>query len=223
MIAANLHTIKARIAQLSQHYGVPAPQLLAVSKKHPLSAIETAIAEGQRHFGESYVQEAVEKIQTLNNPDIIWHFIGPIQSNKTKAIASHFDWVHSVDREKIAQRLNDQRPDTLPPLKIFLQVNLDNEPQKSGFTPEALPNAICQILTLPKLTLHGLMAIPKSRGSLAAQRAAFAQLRDLLATCQAHCPGMTDLSMGMSNDIEAAIAEGSNWLRIGTAVFGARA
>ena len=223
MITANLHTIKARIAQLSQHYGAPTPQLLAVSKKHPLSAIKAAIAQGQRHFGESYVQEAIEKITTLNNPNVTWHFIGPIQSNKTKAIATHFDWAHSVDREKIAQRLNDQRPDNLPPLKIFLQVNLDHEPQKSGFTSEALPNAICQILTLPKLTLHGLMAIPKPRESLAAQRAAFAQLRDILVICQVQCPEMTDLSMGMSNDMEAAIAEGSNWLRIGTAVFGARA
>ena len=126
MIAANLHAIKARIAQLSQQYGVSAPQLLAVSKKHSLSAIETAIAEGQQHFGESYVQEAIEKIQTLTNPNVTWHFIGPIQSNKTKAIATHFDWVHSVDREKIAQRLNDQRPDHLPPLKIFLQFRVRN-------------------------------------------------------------------------------------------------
>ncbi|MBJ7548429.1 YggS family pyridoxal phosphate-dependent enzyme, partial [Pseudomonas sp. OA3] len=193
--------------------------LLAVSKTKPAAAIREAHAAGLRDFGENYLQEALEKQTELSDLPLIWHFIGPIQSNKTRPIAEHFDWVHSVDRLKIAQRLSEQRPAHLPPLNICLQVNVSGEDSKSGCSPEALPELVKAVAALPNLRLRGLMAIPEPTDDIAAQHAAFAhlrQLRDDLAL------DLDTLSMGMSHDLGAAIAEGATWVRIGTALFGAR-
>ena len=193
--------------------------LLAVSKTQPAAAIRDAFAAGLRDFGENYLQEALEKQAALTDLPLIWHFIGPIQSNKTRPIAEHFDWVHSVDRLKIAQRLSDQRPAHLPALNICLQVNVSGEDSKSGCSPEELTALARAVVALPNLRLRGLMAIPEPTDDVAAQHAAFArlrQLRDELAL------NLDTLSMGMSHDLEAAIAEGATWVRIGTALFGAR-
>ncbi len=193
--------------------------LLAVSKTQPAAAIREAFAAGLRDFGENYLQEALDKQVELDDLPLIWHFIGPIQSNKTKAIAEHFDWVHSVDRLKIAQRLSDQRPATLPPLNICLQVNVSGEASKSGCTPQELGPLAEAVAAMPQLRLRGLMCIPAPTEDPAEQRAAFARLRllrDELAL------DLDTLSMGMSQDLEAAIAEGATWVRIGTALFGAR-
>ncbi|PZQ36493.1 MAG: YggS family pyridoxal phosphate-dependent enzyme, partial [Ectopseudomonas oleovorans] len=193
--------------------------LLAVSKTKPAEAIREAHAAGLRDFGENYLQEALEKQTQLADLPLIWHFIGPIQSNKTRPIAEHFDWVHSVDRLKIAQRLSEQRPAHLPALNICLQVNISGEDSKSGCSPEELTALARAVVALPNLRLRGLMAIPEPTDDVAAQHAAFArlrQLRDELAL------NLDTLSMGMSHDLEAAIAEGATWVRIGTALFGAR-
>ncbi|VXB52349.1 YggS family pyridoxal phosphate-dependent enzyme [Pseudomonas sp. 8O] len=220
-IAENIAKVGARIreaAQASQH-NLADIGLLAVSKTKPAAAIREAYAAGLRDFGENYLQEALEKQAELSDLPLIWHFIGPIQSNKTRPIAEHFDWVHSVDRLKIAQRLSEQRPAHLPPLNICLQVNVSAEDSKSGCSPEALPELAKAIAALPNLRLRGLMAIPEPTDDVAAQHAAFAhlrQLRDDLAL------NLDTLSMGMSHDLEAAIAEGATWVRIGTALFGAR-
>jgi pyridoxal phosphate enzyme (YggS family) len=193
--------------------------LLAVSKTQPAAAIRQAHAHGLADFGENYVQEALAKQAELNDLPLTWHFIGPIQSNKTRAIAEHFDWVHSVDRLKIAQRLAEQRPAHLPPLNICLQVNVSGEASKSGCTPEDLPALAAAVAQLPQLRLRGLMAIPEPSDDPAEQHAAFARLREL----QGALPFQLDtLSMGMSHDLEAAIAEGATWVRVGTALFGAR-
>lgn len=213
--------VRARIREAAQACGRDPEQvrLLAVSKTHPAAAIRAAYACGQVDFGENYLQEALAKQQELADLPLRWHFIGPIQSNKTRAIATHFDWVHSVDRLKIAQRLAEQRPEELPPLNICLQVNVSGEASKSGCTPEELPALAEAAAQLPRLKLRGLMAIPEPTDDVAAQRAAFARLREL----QAGLPYELDtLSMGMSHDLESAIAEGATWVRIGTAVFGAR-
>lgn len=193
--------------------------LLAVSKTQPVESIRQAHAAGLRNFGENYLQEALNKQQSLTGLELIWHFIGPIQSNKTRAIANHFDWVHSVDRLKIAQRLSEQRSPTLPPLNICLQVNVSGETSKSGCDPSELPSLAEATAKLPNLSLRGLMAIPEPTTDLALQRQAFARLRELMQ----HLPQKLDtLSMGMSHDLEAAIAEGATWVRIGTALFGER-
>jgi pyridoxal phosphate enzyme (YggS family) len=192
--------------------------LLAVSKTKPASLVSAALSEGQVDFGENYLQDALEKVEALGDKPT-WHFIGAIQSNKTRPIAENFDWVHTVASEKVARRLNDQRPDDRPPLKIFLQVNIDEDPDKSGFAPEALEAALANILAFPNLALQGLMTLPKQRQGLAAQREPFRALRLLQ---QRLCPGHPELSMGMSGDLEAAIAEGATWVRIGTDIFGAR-
>lgn len=213
--------VRARIREAAQACGRDPEQvrLLAVSKTHPAAAIRAAYACGQVDFGENYLQEALAKQQELADLPLRWHFIGPIQSNKTRAIATHFDWVHSVDRLKIAQRLAEQRPEELPPLNICLQVNVSGEASKSGCAPEELPALAEGAAQLPRLKLRGLMAIPEPTDDVAAQRAAFARLREL----QAGLPYELDtLSMGMSHDLESAIAEGATWVRIGTAVFGAR-
>ena len=213
--------VRARIREAAQACGRDPEQvrLLAVSKTHPAAAIRAAYACGQVDFGENYLQEALAKQQELADLPLRWHFIGPIQSNKTRAIATHFDWVHSVDRLKIAQRLAEQRPEELPPLNICLQVNISGEASKSGCAPEELPALAEAAAQLPRLKLRGLMAIPEPTDDVAAQRAAFARLREL----QAGLPYELDtLSMGMSHDLESAIAEGATWVRIGTAVFGAR-
>ncbi|MGY4525226.1 YggS family pyridoxal phosphate-dependent enzyme [Pseudomonas sp. TE21394] len=220
-LADNLSAISARIARAAQADGRdPASvQLLAVSKTKPASAIREIHAAGVRDVGENYLQEALTKQQALSDLPLIWHFIGPIQSNKTKAIAEHFDWVHSVDRLKIAQRLSEQRPAGLAPLNICLQVNVSGEDSKSGCAPADLPALANAVAALPNLRLRGLMAIPEPTDDRAAQEAAFATLRQLQ---EALGLGLDTLSMGMSHDLEAAIAQGATWVRIGTALFGAR-
>lgn len=220
-LADNLHAIRTRIdgAAKASHRDPASVQLLAVSKTKPASAIADLYRAGVRDFGENYLQEALTKQTELSDLPLIWHFIGPIQSNKTKAIAEHFDWVHSVDRLKIAQRLSEQRPTGLPPLNICLQVNVSGEDSKSGCTPEQLPALAQAVAALPNLRLRGLMAIPEPTDDPAAQHAAFARLRQLQ---EALGLGLDSLSMGMSHDLEAAIAQGATWVRIGTALFGAR-
>ena len=193
--------------------------LLAVSKTKPAQAVREAYAAGMCDFGENYLQEALGKQAELTDLPLSWHFIGPIQSNKTRAIAEHFAWVHSVDRLKIAQRLSEQRPADLPPLNICIQVNVSGEASKSGCTPADLPALAEAIQALPRLKLRGLMAIPEPTDDRAQQDAAFAAVRDLQASLDL---GLDTLSMGMSHDLESAIAQGATWVRIGTALFGAR-
>jgi PLP dependent protein len=216
--------IKTLITSYEQKYARKpnSVRLLAVSKKQPLEKMLAAIAEGQRCFGESYVQEALEKMEHITAPNIEWHFIGPIQSNKTRKIAEHFAWVHSVDDVKFAKRLNDQRPDHLPPLNICIEVNVSHEVTKSGVERSevlALAKA-CQLL--PKLKLRGLMTIPAATEDFVQQRAAFHQLHELFDELQKQGIKLDTLSMGMSEDFEAAIAEGATIVRIGTGVFGKR-
>lgn len=196
--------------------------LIAVSKTKPAEAIEAAAACGLQHFGENYLQEALEKIETLHELDLTWHFIGPIQSNKTRPIAEHFDWVHSVDRLKIAQRLSDQRPAHLGPLNICLQVNISNEDTKSGVSADQAPELAKAITTLPNIRLRGVMAIPKPSDDPAEQAAAFEKVVTLFNALRHTIPELDTLSMGMSQDLEAAIAAGSTMVRIGTDIFGAR-
>lgn len=220
-IAENIAKVGARIRAAAQASGrdLDGIGLLAVSKTKPAAAVREAFAAGIRDFGENYLQEALEKQAELSELPLIWHFIGPIQSNKTKPIAEHFAWVHSVDRLKIAQRLSEQRPSDLPPLNICLQVNVSAEDSKSGCAPAELAALAQAVSQLPNLRLRGLMAIPEPTEDVAAQRAAFARLREL----RDGLPLPLDtLSMGMSHDLDAAIAEGATWVRIGTALFGAR-
>ena len=196
--------------------------LVAVSKTFPAAVIRAAHAAGQRHFAENYLQEALDKIEALADLDIVWHFIGPIQSNKTRPIAERFAWVHSVDRPKIAERLASQRPPGLPPLQVCVQVNVSGEATKAGVTPEDLPELLAAVAVQPALTLRGLMAIPEPTDDLALQRARFATVRSLLEAHRSHYPTLDTLSMGMSDDLESAIAEGATLVRIGRAVFGER-
>ncbi len=227
-ISAQLARVRASIAEAAHSSGRdPASVcLLAVSKTFGPEAVIEAADAGQREFGENYVQEAIDKIASVNaaRPDLslIWHFIGPLQSNKTRVVAEQIDWVHSVDRVKIAQRLSDQRPPHLPPLNICLQVNVSGEDSKSGVAPEALLALASEVAGLPRLRLRGLMAIPEPAEDPEAQRRPFALLRTLQQ--QLHAAGIpTDtLSMGMSADMTAAIAEGATIVRIGTAIFGKR-
>lgn len=197
-------------------------QLLAVSKTRPVSEIKVAMACGQRHFGENYLQEAQEKIAALSGEAIYWHYIGPIQTNKTRAIANSFDWVHSVDRLKVARRLSEQRNPDKPPLNICLQVNVGAEPTKAGLAADAVHTVATEVASLRHLRLRGLMAIPRATDDKQEQRLQFRQLRELLHNLQSRFPDLDTLSMGMSNDLEAAIMEGATWLRIGTAIFGPR-
>lgn len=220
-IAANISTLEQRIrtASLEAQRDPASVGLLAVSKTKPSSALREAYAAGLRDFGENYLQEALGKQAELADLPLCWHFIGPIQSNKTRAIAENFAWVHSVDRLKIAQRLSEQRPEGLEPLNICIQVNVSGEASKSGCTPEDLPALAAAISALPRLKLRGLMAIPEPTEDQAEQAAAFAAVRTLQE--QLDLP-LDTLSMGMSHDLEAAIAQGATWVRIGTALFGAR-
>lgn len=227
-ISLNLQAVRARIAAAA-HTVLRDPQeigLLAVSKTFGADAVIEAAAAGQRAFGENYLQEALDKIATVRaaRPELLleWHFIGPIQSNKTRPIAEHFDWVHSVDREKIAQRLSEQRPAHLPPLNICLQVNISGEATKSGVTPEDLLALAPRVAVLPRLRLRGLMAIPEPAEGVEQQRMPFRQLRELLARLNAQGLALDTLSMGMSADMDAAIAEGATIVRVGTAIFGQR-
>lgn len=227
-ISANLQAVRHRIDAAAQAAGRPvdAVQLLAVSKTQPAAAVVAAAASGQRAFGENYVQEGVDKIAALrlSHPGLAlqWHFIGPLQSNKSRQVAEHFDWVHSIDRLKIAERLSAQRPADLPPLQVCVQVNVSGEDSKSGCAPaEVLP--LCQaVAVLPGLQLRGLMAIPAPAEDSAAQRAPCRLLRQLFQQLQAAGLPLDTLSMGMSHDLEAAIAEGATLVRVGTAIFGER-
>ncbi|ADG14587.1 YggS family pyridoxal phosphate-dependent enzyme [Paraburkholderia atlantica] len=224
--AHNLADVHERIAKAAQAAGRDAQSvmLLAVSKTFPADAVRDAHAAGQRAFGENYVQEALDKIQTLADlrASLEWHFIGPLQSNKTRPVAEHFDWVHSVDRLKIAQRLSEQRPDNLPPLNVCLQVNVSGEASKSGVAPDEAAAIAHQITALPKLKLRGLMSIPEPAGDLDAQRAPHRQLRELFERLRNDGLALDTLSMGMSADLEAAVLEGATIVRVGTAIFGAR-
>lgn len=220
-IAGNIAQVEARIraAALAVQRDVTSIHLLAVSKTKPAAALREAYAAGVRDFGENYLQEARAKQVELADLPLCWHFIGPIQSNKTRDIAEHFAWVHSVDRLKIAQRLSDQRPADLPPLNICIQVNVSGEASKSGCNPADLPALAAAISALPRLKLRGLMAIPEPTEDRAEQDAAFATVRTLQESLNM---GLDTLSMGMSHDLESAIAQGATWVRIGTALFGAR-
>lgn len=228
----NLNVIKERIHQAALACGRSAQdiKLLAVSKTFPADDVRDAYSYGQTCFGENYVQEGVAKVLALNDlrDKLEWHFIGPIQSNKSKDVAENFDWVHSIDRIKIAQRLNDQRPAHLPPLEVCVQVNISGEASKSGIQPDELLDICQKISTMPRLHLRGLMSIPEPTDDVQAQRKSHQQLRELLKRLQQstdldHQKVQLDtLSMGMSSDIEAAITEGSTMLRVGTAIFGKR-
>jgi len=196
--------------------------LVAVSKTFPAAAIREAAQAGQLDFGENYVQEAVEKMASLGDLNPIWHFIGPIQSNKTRAIAEHFTWVHSVDREKIARRLSEQRPEGLEPLQVCIEVNLSGEASKSGLPRQELAGLANVIAKLPRLRLRGLMTIPEPGDDMALRRQRFAELRGLLEGLKQDGLEVDTLSMGMSADLEIAVAEGATMVRIGTAIFGER-
>lgn len=224
-IHTNLTQIYARISAAAKRCERSPEEitLLAVSKMQPVSAIEQAIAAGQRAFAENYVQEGVEKIQALSgNPELCWHFIGPLQSNKTRLVAAHFSWCHTVCRASIAQRLNDQRPAQLPPLNVLIQINISNEPSKSGISLAELPALAAAVAALPRLCLRGLMAIPAPEEIYTRQLAVARQLANVRTELQLHYSQADTLSLGMSDDMEAAIAAGSTMLRIGTAIFGAR-
>ncbi len=218
------HSVQNRIHQacLDATRPLESVKLLAVSKTKPIEDIMILAENGQTCFGENYVQESLVKI--AQKPELEWHFIGPIQSNKTKPIAEHFAWVHSVDRLKIAQRLSSQRPEGLAPLNILLEVNISEEPSKAGFTPQEVLQVAQEIADLPNLTLRGLMAIPQRTEGFENQRKPFALMSELLQTLQKQISNapLDTLSMGMSADLEAAIMEGATMVRIGTDIFGAR-
>lgn len=223
-ICDNLRRIRDEIHQFETRYGreTGSVTLLAVSKTKPAAALREAHACGQRAFGENYVQELVEKADALAGLGLEWHFIGPLQSNKTRSVAERAHWVHSVEREKIAQRLNEQRPPDLPPLNICLQVNLSGEASKSGTSLAELAALAERVAELPQLRLRGLMAIPAPCDDLDSQRRVFARLRAALEDLNARGHRLDTLSMGMTDDMEAAIAEGATIVRIGTAIFGKR-
>ncbi len=227
-LQANLTTLAERISAAAARAGrsAGAITLVAVGKTFPASAVAALARAGQRHFGESYVQEALAKIdavRAMTDAALIWHFIGPIQSNKTRQIAARFDWVQSVDRLKIAQRLSEQRPTDRPPLNVLLQINISGEVSKQGVTPAGLPALARAVAALPRLRLRGLMAIPEASDNPARQRAPLAALRALYEAQRA--AGFADwdtLSMGMTAALDAAIAEGATMVRVGTALFGER-
>lgn len=226
-LTESLATARRRLADALARAGRPATdaRLLAVSKTKPAALIREAWESGQRDFGENYLQEALDKQAQLSDlPGIVWHFIGPLQSNKTREVAERFAWVHSLDREKIARRLSAQRPAALGPLQVCLQVNISDESSKSGVSLAALPALAETVMTLPNLRLRGLMAIPAPAETLEQQRRPFARLNLALAELRARFPEaqLDTLSMGMSADLEAAVLEGATWVRLGTAIFGER-
>ena len=226
-IEKNIAAVKARIENSAACAGrnASALQLLAVSKTRNSEEIKIAVSHGLKAFGENYVQEALDKINNLESLNLEWHFIGPLQSNKTKQVAENFNWVHTVDRLKIAKRLNDQRPEHLGPLNICLQINIDNEPTKSGVIPNQACELALSLHQLPNLRLRGLMAIPKAQTIRKKQRQPFKALRllqDEINRQLDNSQKLDTLSMGMSGDIEAAIQEGSTILRVGTDIFGPR-
>jgi pyridoxal phosphate enzyme (YggS family) len=223
-LVERLNTVLNRIREAEHRFQRPSGSvmLLAVSKTKPAALITAVAAAGQRHFGENYLQEALEKIEALKQLNLDWHFVGPIQSNKTRKMAEKFNWIHSVDRLKIAQRLNEQRPDHLPPLNICLQVNISAEVSKHGLNPEELSPVAQALVKLPRLRLRGLMTIPAPSKEFAAQRLPYERLRKLQEELIAEGIPLDTLSMGMSDDLEAAIAEGATIVRVGTAIFGLR-
>lgn len=229
-LADNLQTVRDRIAQACTRCqrDPHSVQLLAVSKTFPAEAVQRVAHMGQRDFGENYIQEAVEKItqlrRTASSPALVWHCIGPIQSNKTRAVAEHFDWAHTVDRLKIVQRLNEQRPPELPPLQVCIQVNTDGGATKSGVAPDEALALAREIAAMPRLRLRGLMTIPDPVEGFDAQLALHRQARELFETLrEALClPQFDTLSMGMSADLEAAVQAGSTMVRVGSAIFGSR-
>ncbi|MDD2701730.1 MAG: YggS family pyridoxal phosphate-dependent enzyme [Sideroxydans sp.] len=223
-ILSNLQAVRRAVTEAATAAGRPlgAVHLLAVSKTFSAAAVREAYQAGQTAFGENYLQEALDKIGALHDLPLEWHFIGPIQSNKTRPVAEHFAWVHGVDRLKIAERLSAQRPAAMPPLNICLQVNVSGEASKSGVAPEAVLQLAMDVARLPRLKLRGLMAIPAPTDDPARQRAPFVQMRELLETMNAQGMRLDTLSMGMSHDFAVAIQEGATIVRIGTAIFGAR-
>ena len=227
-ISANLQAVRDRVATAAQAVSREPHEvgLLAVSKTFGADAVIEAAEAGQRAFGENYLQEALDKIDAVRSvrPDLLleWHFIGPIQSNKTRPIAEHFDWVHSVDRGKIAQRLSEQRPEYLSPLNICLQVNISGEASKSGVAPEEIQALAQTVAALPRLKLRGLMAIPEPAENMEQQRVPFRRMRELFDSLRQQGLELDTLSIGMSADMDAAIAEGATIVRIGTAIFGHR-
>jgi PLP dependent protein len=227
-IQQNLQDVRGRIDAAAVNCA-RAPEevsLLAVSKTKPVAAIAEAIAAGQRAFGENYVQEGVDKIRHFaalpDGAGLEWHFIGPLQSNKSRLVAEHFDWCHTVDRLRIAQRLSDQRPAELPPLNVLIQINISDEQSKSGIELAQLPLLAQAVATLPRLTLRGVMAIPAPESDFPRQLAVFRQMAAAFQQLQQDYPQVDTLSMGMTDDMVAAIAAGSTLVRIGTAIFGAR-
>jgi hypothetical protein len=223
-IAAAIDTVRERIARAAHaaERDPAAITLVAVSKTKPAEQVAEALDHGQRDFGENYLQDALAKIDTLADREPLWHFIGDIQSNKTRDIASHFAWAHAVDRFKIARRLSEQRPDDMPALNLCIQVNIDGEASKSGLAPDAVAELAERIAELDNVKLRGLMAIPAPADDPDAQRRPFAALRELMQTLNADGHALDTLSMGMSADLEAAIAEGATHVRVGSAIFGAR-
>ena len=223
-VTENLRKIRDLLAKsaVEAHRDPGTIKLLAVSKKQPVDKILEAARAGQRDFGENFVQEGLEKIAMTASDDLVWHFIGHLQTNKTRVVAEHFDWIHTIDRQKTAERLSRQRPPEKLPLNICLQVNVDNDPAKSGISPDALPALAQAVQELPNLRLRGLMCVPVVRTSFDEQREPFAKLRELAESLTTNGIAMDTLSMGMSADYEAAIAEGATMVRIGTAVFGPR-
>ena len=256
-IASNLQDVNRRIVRAVEaaQRGFGEVKLIAVTKTFPASAVVDAIEAGQLAFGESYAQEAIEKIALVDTvreanvlqrlidtgiesgpvgfehdallqpytlPHVEWHFIGPIQSNKTRLIAEHFEWVHGVDRIRIAERLSEQRPEKRPPLNVLVQVNVSGEASKSGVAPDELADLVRAIAALPRLHFRGLMAVPEPADTLQAQKKPFAALRTLAEGLRADGFACTELSMGMSADLEAAILEGASMVRVGTAIFGPR-
>jgi PLP dependent protein len=225
-IASNIQQVRTRIARAcaAAQRPVQSVTLLTVSKTFSAEAVREAFAAGERRFGENYVQEAVAKVEALEDlrPHIEWHLIGPLQTNKTRMAARHFDWVHSVDRLKIAERLSEQRPADLPPLSVCLQVNVSGEANKGGVAPAELPALAHAVAQLPGLRLRGLMSIPAPAADEAQQRAPHRQLCELMQQLQGEGLALDTLSMGMSADLESAILEGATMVRIGTAIFGTR-
>ena len=223
-VALNLAAVHARIEQAAERAGRDPGgiRLLAVSKTQPAEVLLEAWEAGQRDFGENYLQEALPKLDALANHAACWHFIGGLQSNKTRAVAERFDWLHTLDRVSIAKRLSEQRPEPLPPLHICLQVNVSGEGSKGGVAPERLPELVEAVTALPRLKLRGLMAIPEPARGEAAQRVPFRRMRELMRQLNEAGHSLDTLSMGMSEDLEAAILEGATVVRVGTAIFGAR-
>ena len=223
-ISVALAQTRQRISDAEQRFNrnPNSVQLLAVSKTRSAASIQTAIDAGQTCFAENYLQEAVEKIIHLKNPQLVWHFIGSIQSNKTRDIAKYFHWAQSIDRIKIARRLNEQRPEHLPPLNICLQINISGENSKSGIIPDELIQFADDCSSLANIKIRGLMAMPVQDSDFERQRAPFRELKRLFTEVRTRHPGLDTLSMGTTNDLEAAIAEGATMVRIGTAIFGSR-